>query len=150
MIRISICLGTIALAAAASVAPAAAEHHAMVKAAADPDLEWGPCPDVFPGACEIAVLQGNPAEPNADIFLRTGAGFEFPAHKHTSAERIILVTGEMSLTYEGQETTTLSAGGYAYGPAGKPHVASCISDVPCTLFIAFEDPVDAELVDWAQ
>jgi hypothetical protein len=31
---------------------------------------------------------------------------------------------------------------YAYGPAKLPHSASCISSVPCVLFIAFESAVD--------
>jgi uncharacterized RmlC-like cupin family protein len=34
-------------------------------------------------------------------------------------------------------------GSYAYGPAGMPHRADCRSKEPCTLFIAFEGPVDA-------
>lgn len=111
--------------------------------ATDPALQWGPCPPVFPGPCEIAVLQGDPAKPNADVFLRVGAGHALPAHTHSSAERMVLVTGELAVRYQDAAEVVLRPGSYAYGPAGLPHQAHCRSEQPCTLFIAFEGPVDA-------
>jgi quercetin dioxygenase-like cupin family protein len=97
----------------------------------------------MPAGCEIAVLRGDPAKPNADIYLRVPAGAEIPAHSHTSAERIILVGGELDVTYQGHAPTKLKAGSYAYGPAKLPHKATCVGADPCTLFIAFELPIDA-------
>ena len=41
---------------------------------------------------------------------------------------------------------TFTAGHYAYGPAGLAHEGACKSAQPCTLFIAFDGPVDAEAV----
>ena len=38
------------------------------------DLQWGPCPPIFPAGCQIAVLHGDPARPNADVFLRVPGG----------------------------------------------------------------------------
>lgn len=116
---------------------------ALAIKADDPTLAWGPCPELFPGECNIAVLQGDPSADNADIFLRVGPQYEIPAHSHTSAERMILVTGQLQVTYQGQAPVTLAAGDYAYGPAQLPHRATCVSADPCTLFIAFESPVDA-------
>jgi len=107
------------------------------------DLPWGPCPPIFPEGCQIGVLQGDPAAPNADIFLRVPAGLGLPAHTHTSAERMILVSGELRVKYLGAPPVTLRPGHYAYGPAALPHDATCISSETCTLFIAFEGPVDA-------
>src|SRR5262245_1446790 len=117
---------------------------ALALAANDSALKWGPCPPIFPAGCEIAVLQGDPAKPNADVFLRVPAKYEIPAHSHTSAERMILVTGQLQVTYKGQAPATLDVGTYAYGPAKLAHKASCLSEDPCTLFIAFEHPVDAQ------
>ena len=111
--------------------------------AADQTLKWGPCPPIFPKGCEIAVLHGDPAQPNADVFLRVRGGQQLPAHTHTSAERMILVSGELRVKYKGVAAATLTPGMYAYGPAGSPHEASCLGQQPCTLFIAFEGPVDA-------
>lgn len=115
----------------------------ITRSAGDTNLQWGPCPDIFPSGCKIAVLHGDPAKPNADIFLEVEAGSRLTTHTHTSAERMILVAGELSVQYEGFAAQTLTPGDYAYGPAELPHKAECISDVPCTLFIAFENPVDA-------
>jgi quercetin dioxygenase-like cupin family protein len=120
-----------------------AKEAAFTRSAGDSALQWGGCPPIFPAGCQIAVLHGDPAQPNADIFLRVPGGLELANHTHTSAERIILVTGELQVQYQGQSPATLRAGDYAYGPAGLPHTAKCLSQAPCTLFIAFEQPVDA-------
>jgi hypothetical protein len=106
-------------------------------------LQWGACPPIFAAGCEIAVLHGDPARPNADVFLRVPGGYDMPAHFHTSAERMVLIAGELEVTYLGQPATVLRAGIYAYGPAGRPHIGRCLSDDACVLFIAFEGAVDA-------
>ncbi|TVQ36156.1 MAG: cupin domain-containing protein [Wenzhouxiangella sp.] len=124
-------------------AHAAADQQAFIWTADDPELEWGPCPDYFPEGCGIAVLQGNPTQPNADVFLRLPAGAEVPLHWHSSAERMVLITGEFSVDYDGQDPVVMRAGTYAYGPAGLAHTAHCRDQGQCILFIAFEDPVDA-------
>lgn len=122
----------------------AATEVPLAKTAADPTLQWGPCPAVFPQGCEIAVLHGDPARPNADVFLRVPAGYAIPSHFHTSAERMNLVSGRLQVQYQGSPAAMLDPGSYAYGPAKLPHKASCLSDQQCTLFIAFEGPVDVE------
>lgn len=106
-------------------------------------LQWGPCPPIFPAGCQIAVLNGDPAKPNADVFLRVPGGYTIPPHHHTSPERIVLVEGQLTVGYRGYPAEDLISGEYAYGPAGLPHVATCKGAGPCTLFIAFEGPVDA-------
>lgn len=108
-----------------------------------PGLEWGPCPPPFARGCEIAVLHGDPAKPNADILLRVPGGFRLPPHKHSSAERMILVGGQLRVRYEGNPPRVLTPGSYAYGPAGLPHEGQCVGRQRCVLFIAFEGPVDA-------
>lgn len=111
-----------------------------------PSVKWGACPPIFPGACQMTVLQGDPSKLNSDVVLKVGPGNALPRHKHTSAERMILLTGKMQVKYDGAEAVMLKPLNYAYGPAGLPHVATCKSKVACTLFIAFEGPVDAVLV----
>ena len=121
---------------------AAADESPLAIAAADPGLKWGSCPEGMPEGCGIAVLHGDPAKPNADIFLRVPGGAAIPPHAHSSAERMILVGGELEVEYQGASAETLRAGDYAYGPARLAHRATCRSAEPCTLFIAFEGPVD--------
>jgi len=106
-------------------------------------LQWGPCPPIFPTGCQIAVLNGDPSKPNADVFLRVPGGYTIPAHSHTSAERMILVEGQLTVVYKGAAAAVLTPGQYAYGPASLPHEARCKGGKSCTLFIAFEGPVDA-------
>jgi quercetin dioxygenase-like cupin family protein len=127
---------------AAQEATAAAEP-AVASAFDDAGLAWGPCPAFLPEGCAIAVLHGDPAKPNADLFFKVPGGAIIANHTHASAERMVLVSGQMEVTYEGQAAVTLTPGMYAYGPAGRPHHATCADGPPCVLFIAFEAPVDA-------
>jgi quercetin dioxygenase-like cupin family protein len=113
---------------------------------ADKALAWGPCPPIYAGECALAVLHGDPAKPNADVFLKVGGGTMLHSHTHSSAERMILVSGQLRVAYAGSTPTTLAPGDYAFGPAAAPHDAKCLSKEPCILFIAFEGPVDAALV----
>jgi quercetin dioxygenase-like cupin family protein len=133
--------GALGWCSAAAALPAS--EVAITRSEADKALQWGGCPPIFPAGCQISVLHGDPAQPNADIFLRVPGGLELANHTHTSAERIVLVSGKLQVQYQGQAPATLRAGDYAYGPAGLPHTAKCLSRAPCTLFIAFEQAVDA-------
>ena len=135
------------LASSPALAQAPAVEPAIAVATQGANLKWGPCPDPLPKGCQLAVLHGDPAQPNADVLLKLPGKSSVPKHTHTSAERIILMSGTVHATYDGQQKAVLKPGMYAYGPAGKPHVASCVSRAPCVLFIAFEQPVDIKLVE---
>ena len=127
-------------------AAAADDDLAVAYAVDDPALEWQPCMEFLPEGSELTVLNGDPAEPNADIFIRFPANAVIARHRHTSAERMVLISGELHVSYDGYETEVLKAGSYAYGPAGLPHTAFCAVGDDCVLFIAFEEPIDAEPV----
>lgn len=129
---------------AAAIGPASpsASEKPLAIAASAADLEWGPCPAGMPEGCQIALLHGHPAKPNADIFLRVPGGAAIAPHWHSSAERIMLVSGRLEVKYQRSAPATLAPGTYAYGPARLPHRADCRSGEPCTLFIAFEGPID--------
>ncbi len=124
-------------------AQAPEQEPALAATADDAQLKWGPCPPFLPEGCGIAVLHGDPAKDNADVFLKVPGKSSLPLHWHTSAERMVLVAGELHVTYEGQQPAILKPGTYAYGPAKRPHEGHCASATPCILFIAFELPVDA-------
>ena len=128
-------------AAAEKVEQAAAEAP-LARMAGDATLQWGACPAAFPGGCQMALLHGDPGKPNADIFLRVPAGYAIPPHSHSSAERMILISGRLDVKYQGAQGVTLTPGAYAYGPARLPHKATCMAAEACILFVAFEGPVD--------
>ncbi|MFU8817297.1 MAG: cupin domain-containing protein [Pseudomonadales bacterium] len=129
---------------ATAVAQTPGAEQAHIWQADSDELEWGPCPEFMPEGCGIAVLQGDPEQRNADVFFRLPGESTVARHWHTSAERMVLVSGELEVDYDGQEPVTMQPGTYAYGPAKLPHTTVCASAEPCVLFIAFEEPVDAE------
>lgn len=111
------------------------------------NLKWGPCPEFMPNGCQVAVLHGDPAKNNVDILFKLEPNSDFPEHWHNSAERMILLSGELTVTYQGEDTKTIKKGDYAYGPAKKPHSGRCGDSGPCVLFIGFESPLDAFAVN---
>lgn len=121
----------------------AAQERPLALTHSDAGLQWGGCPPFMPEGCAIAVLHGDPANANADILFRVPGGSDIASHWHTSAERMVLLSGKMIVKYDGAEPVTLEKGMYAYGPAKHAHSARCEAGEPCVLFIAFEDPVDA-------
>ena len=123
------------------------QEQAVTQTYRNPKLKWGPCPPFLPKGCGIAVLHGDPAKDNVDVFFKIPAKSTIPLHWHTSAERMVLVAGELHVTYDGQKKAVLKPGTYAYGPAKRIHKGFCASAVPCVLFIAFESPLDATPVD---
>ncbi len=130
-----------------ALAQTPAQEPALAITFQDPQLEWGPCPPFLPEGCAIAVLHGDPAKDNLDVFFKVPAKSTIPLHWHTSAERMVLVSGVLHVTYDGQTTSVLKLGTYAYGPAKRAHHGFCASDEPCVLFIAFESPLDAVPVE---
>lgn len=133
----------ITLSFVSSIGVAKNKEPAIVKTWEDNGLKWTPAPAFMPEGTELSVLHGVPSKKNADAFFRMQPKATIPSHWHTSAERMILISGELHVTYEGQEKIILKTGNYAYGPAKLSHEAFCASETPCVLFIAFEAPVDA-------
>ena len=97
----------------------------------------------MPEGCSIAVLHGDPSKPNVDVLFKVPANYDIPNHYHSSPERMVLLSGELLVTYEGEAPKLMQVGNYAYGPTKKPHVATCADGDPCIIFIAFEEPLDA-------
>ncbi len=125
----------------------AGDERAFTRDYASAEIEWGPCPAFMPESCGLAILQGDPAKKNTDVLFRLRSNTTAPHHWHTSAERMILLAGEMKVDYDHQEPVVIEPGDYAYGPPELPHVASCQSEEDCVLFISFDKPVDAYAVD---
>lgn len=132
----------VAVTAMAAAATLAGEE-ALVVPPDSAAVAWGACPGFMPEGCALAVLHGNPAEPGTDVFFKVAGNSEIPSHWHHSAERMVLVSGELQVQYEGQDAQTLHVGDYAYGPPEMVHDGRCLSAEDCVLFIAFNGPVDA-------
>ena len=106
------------------------------------DLVWHPAPE-FLTSCTFTILHGDMSQPNLDVFFKVPENTKVPKHWHHSQERMILISGEMEVQYEGEPSQLMKTGSYAYGPAKKPHSAKCLDKGPCVLFIALVEPFDA-------
>ena len=106
------------------------------------DLKWLPAPDFFPN-CSFTILHGDISKPNLDFFFKIEPNTEVVNHTHNSPERMILISGDLEVQYQGEKPVILKTGTYAYGPSGKPHKAKCLDNGPCVLFVAMVDPFDA-------
>ena len=122
-------------------------ENSVVRTINDASLQWGPCPSFMPDGCSIAVLHGDPSKNNVDVLFKVNGGSDIPNHWHSSPERMILLSGKLSVTYKNETSQVMKTGSYAYGPSNKHHTAKCISEDPCVIFIAFEDPLDAFAVE---
>ena len=136
-------LSVLALTLASMLSAVQADEPALSFKHDDKSLEWGPCPAFIGEGCQISVLHGDPAKNNLDIYFKVPADFDIVHHWHTSAERMVLVSGNMTVTYDDQKLERIKTGMYAYGPSKRPHTAYCEKGDPCVLFIAFEEPLDA-------
>jgi quercetin dioxygenase-like cupin family protein len=136
-------LFALSLVGSLALAQEPAPEQALTITTRDTQVKWNSCPAFLPKGCGLAVLHGDPAKDNVDVFFKVPAKSTIPLHWHSSAERMILVAGELHLTYEGQKEVVIKPGTYAYGPAKLPHNGYCASTKPCILFIAFESPLDA-------
>ena len=109
----------------------------------DKAIEWGKCPPFMPDGCRLSTLHGDLSQPNTDVLFKLEGKTDAPKHWHNSPERMILLSGELEVTYDGETTQSMKVGDYAYGPAKKPHFARCVSEEACVLFIALQNPLDA-------
>ncbi|QJD59215.1 cupin domain-containing protein [Pseudomonas sp. gcc21] len=125
----------------------AGNEQAFTRDYASGDIEWSPCPAFMPDSCALAVLQGDPEKENTDVLFRLRSGTTAPHHWHTSAERMVLLSGRMMVEYDHQQPVVMESGTYAYGPPEHAHTATCQSEENCVLFISFDKPVDAFAVD---
>ena len=131
------------LALGVAIAATSVGDHPIAKAPRDSALAWGACPGTFmPEGCRMAVLRGNPRA-RADVYVKLPAGSRVPSHTHSSPERMVLVSGELQVLYDGHQPVTLEPGMYAYGPPRQPHEATCAGGAPCVIFISFDAPLDA-------
>lgn len=107
--------------------PAEAQESHLIKATPE-EVNWGPAPPFLPKGAEFALIEGDPGQVGSfTIRLRFPAGYEIPAHKHTSYEHITVLSGTLHMG-EGEQLdhgngTALPTGSFAYGPEEKYHAA---------------------------
>jgi hypothetical protein len=91
-------------------------------------VQWGPAPPFLPAGAQIALLQGNPSEKGpVTLRLRLPANYNIPAHWHSMAETVTVLSGAfhvgMGDKLDRQTSQELQPGGFVSLPASMRHFA---------------------------
>lgn len=105
-------------------APAsAAGAHVMV---APTGLKWGDPPPSLPAGARLAVVQGDPSQPQPFVVrLQVPAGYKIAPHWHPGVENVTVLAGTVALgmgeTFDESTMTSAAVGSYASLPAEMRH-----------------------------
>jgi hypothetical protein len=139
----SVPFATAALACTVVAVPALAQDHHIV---VPPDkVQWQPAPPVLPPGAQLSVLEGNPADKGPlTLRLKLPANYAIPAHWHSMAERLTVLSGTFYVgagdTLNRSASQALGAGGYVSLPANMRHYAWV--KTPTVVQINLEGPFD--------
>ena len=104
------------------------------------DLKWVPMPGLE-GAQQCAVF-GDPTKEAHRIFYKWAAGTKTPTHTHTNGDRVVIISGAMSLVVDGAPAKKLTAGAYFSMAGGTKHSATVEGTEPCVFYLEREGPFD--------
>jgi quercetin dioxygenase-like cupin family protein len=142
------CLGVLAFGVGLAAVPVIAQSgHVLVPA---DQVRWAPAPPVLPAGAELAVLEGNPSEAGpVTMRLRLPAQYDIPAHWHSMAEHVTVLSGSfhvgMGDKLDRNESQTLAPGGFVSLPAKMHHFAW--TSAPTIVQISLEGPFDLYYVN---
>ena len=108
----------------ADTAPTApSSPHVMV---APTGLKWGDPPPSLPAGAKLAVVQGDPSQPQPFVVrLQVPAGYKIAPHWHPGVENVTVLAGTVALgmgeTFDESKMTSAAVGSYASLPAEMRH-----------------------------
>ena len=108
-------------------------------------MQWGAAPPVLPAGAQIAVLEGNPSEKGPiTLRLQFPANYSIPAHWHSMAERVTVLSGTfyvgMGDKLDRKTSQKLAPGGFVSLPANMRHFAW--TPTPTVVQISLDGPFD--------
>lgn len=98
------------------------------------ERHWKPKTALPPGA-QGANLWGDPASGPYGFVGQFPANFRVPLHSHTNDVRVVMLKGNMVISYPGEPDVEILEGGYFLLPAKRAYVASCARGCE---FLAFD------------
>jgi len=141
LVAVSVGIGTFVAAEAVGQEVASeAEAPAPIPQA---DLAWV---EIIPGV-DFAAVRGQWAEGAHAKFVRFAPGVAVPVHRHTNAYHGVVVQGELTNPYPGQEAVVMRPGDYWHVPASMAHSNECLSDEPCVFFTYGDALWDVEIIE---
>ena len=99
-------------------------------------------------AIKMAHAYGNRGVGAHGSFGQFPANFITPLHTHTGAYHGVVIKGQMTNPFEGdQNPPVLEVGSYWYAPAGMEHATACVSDIPCEFYFYADGAFDFHVVE---
>jgi quercetin dioxygenase-like cupin family protein len=98
---------------------------------------------------KIAVLWGDPKTGGYGALKSIPGGSSMRLHTHTHDQKVIVLSGRVVLTLEGQAGKELTPGSYAFIPGGLKHVAECKAGADCSYFEEQSGASDVKFADEA-
>lgn len=99
------------------------------------DLKWGPLDASHPDI-QAADVWGDHAKGGFGGFTKFPAGLQVPLHTHTTAMKIVVISGTFIHTPEGKPEIRLGPGSYLMQPGGNyRHSTGCDKASECLFFI---------------
>jgi quercetin dioxygenase-like cupin family protein len=89
-------------------------------------LKWGPAPAFLPKGAQLAVITGDPGKPVSYVIrVKFPAGYKIPAHMHSTAENLTVVSGTVNVgmgdKLDKATSTKLEVGSFTYLPPKMNH-----------------------------
>lgn len=85
---------------------------------------WNDAPPSMPKGTKIAVLEGDTKQPGMfTVRLKVPAGSAIAPHTHPRPERVTVLSGKVTVSIGGKETT-FGPGGFYVNPPSEPHSLS--------------------------
>lgn len=127
-------------------APKAAPAQPVFKSAGD--LKWTDLDPTGAPGVKVADLWGDHTKGAFGAFLKLPAGFAVPLHTHTSAMKVVFVSGTYIQAPEGKAEVRLGPGSYMMQPGGNyRHTTSCDEASECVFFVESTGKFDLKPVD---
>jgi quercetin dioxygenase-like cupin family protein len=113
-------------------------------------LKWAEAPSVLPRGAQLAVLAGDPGKAGSYVIrVKVPAGYQIPAHWHSTAENLTVLSGSVYVGMGGKldksASTKLGVGSFTFLPAKMNHLLW--SSVPAIFQIHAEGPFDIVYVN---
>ena len=98
-------------------------------------------PVIYDRDIGLRLLYGDPRTGAEHYLVRYPAGLKAERHRHTAAQTIVILEGELEVNGE-----VIGPGAYAHLPAGEPMHHAPAGDTPCLFVTIFDGPFDVEPV----
>jgi quercetin dioxygenase-like cupin family protein len=113
-------------------------------------LKWGDAPSVLPKGAQLVVITGDPGKAGPYVIrVKVPAGYQIPAHWHSTAENLTVLSGSVQVgmgdKLDKTSSTKLGVGSFTYLPAKMNHFLW--ASVPAIFQIHAQGPFDIVYVN---